>query len=180
MNSPHLPVARTLFNLHRAKAHDTAIIVESALDVMRLHQAGYPNAVALLHGHINERHFQLLGRYFSGIVIMSDYDSLQRDAPCRKCIRNGLGACQGHNPGRDLGVQIARGMSHKRVSWAVCGDRMVYPTQPLTGYRNGPAKDPGDLTDAEIHRAVKGAVPHFEYIDWLRDGSGYGRVYQWA
>jgi len=167
-NSDNLPISKTLFNIHRARAHDSVIIVESAFCAMRLHQAGYPNAVATLHGHMSSRQFQLLGRYFDTIINMTDYDEKQFHKPCGKCKRLGRQECIGHSPGRDLGAQIAAGMQHKKVLWAAMGDRLVYPTEPLEGYRDKAAKDPSDMSDAEIHQCLRNAVSNYEYSDWFR------------
>ena len=53
-NSTNLPKNKTLFNIHRAKkVGDHVIIVESNFDAIKIHQAGFPNVVATLGGHIS-------------------------------------------------------------------------------------------------------------------------------
>lgn len=104
-NSKRLPKSKTLWNIHRAKAAgDTVIVVESSIDAMRVHQAGYPNVVATLGGYVSAHHQQQLNRYFSHIIIMTDFD----------------------RAGRKLGHSIAEKLANKRVSWAAGTDR-VYP-----------------------------------------------------
>lgn len=75
-NSPKLPSSKTLFNIHNAirKSTDFVIIVESAFDAMRVHEAGYPNVVATMGGTFSDRHLWQLGRFFDKIVIATDGD----------------------------------------------------------------------------------------------------------
>ena len=84
---------------------------------------------------------------------MTDFDNKENHivSNCRKCYPR---ACEGHNPGRDLGGTIADLLKNKDVSWAVYDNNTVYP--------HG-AKDVGDLTDEEIVRCIKNAVSHVEY-----------------
>ena len=50
-NSTNLPKSKTLFNVHRAKKiGENVIVVESNFDAIRIHQAGFPNVVAVLGG----------------------------------------------------------------------------------------------------------------------------------
>ncbi len=155
-NSPGLPVSRTLWNLHRAKAAgDTVVITEASFDGMRVDQAGYPCVVALLGGHLSLLHIDFLDRYFNTIIIMTDFDDKEqhRSPVCKKC----RGKCVGHNPGRDLGVAIVEALPRKRVKWASYGYKEVYP--------NG-AKDAGNLTDKEIKICIQNSVSNFEYRRW--------------
>ncbi|QRI45766.1 DNA primase [Streptomyces phage Battuta] len=157
-NSTALPVSRTMWNLHRAKkAGDTVIICEASFDAMRIHQAGYPNVVALLGGNLSNLHIDLLERYFSGIVIMTDFDDKSKyvQKNCRKC--EDPNTCQGHNPGRELGNLIASRVRGKRIRWAATDYKLVYP--------HG-AKDAGDMTDDEIVHCIKNSVSNFEYQQW--------------
>jgi DNA primase len=158
-NSRGLPTSKTLWNLHRAKAHETLIIVEASFDAMRVHQAGYPNVAACLGGNFNAYHAQLVDRYFDTVVIMTDFDDAEKHRynNCRVCRKAGLEACAGHNPGRRLGHTIAGMLPNKTIEWAAWDYKIVYP--------NG-AKDAGDMTDEEIRRVIKDAVPHYEYESW--------------
>ena len=50
-NSIGLPKAKTAWNFHRVqRLGDTVIVCEASYDAMRIHQAGYPNVIALLGG----------------------------------------------------------------------------------------------------------------------------------
>lgn len=156
-NSNGLPRSNTLFNLNRAKRQgDIAIITESSFDTMRNHQAGYPNTVGTLGGHISVENLANLDRYFSTIIIMTDFDEKSKHIN-PKCRIHGPGLCVGHNPGRELGLKIANSLRNKNVLWAVTDYKLVYP--------HG-AKDAGDMTDAEIAHCIENAVSHFEYISW--------------
>ena len=152
-NSRNLPRSKTMFNLHRAKKYSNVIVCESSFDAIRIHQAGFPNVVATLGGYISKDNLANLNRYFQSIIIMTDFDNKENHivSNCRKCYPR---ACEGHNPGRDLGGTIADLLKNKDVSWAVYDNNTVYP--------HG-AKDVGDLTDEEIVRCIKNAVSHVEY-----------------
>jgi DNA primase len=105
-NSKGLPRKYTAFNIHRARRAGGAVIVtESSFDAMRVHQAGYPNVVAILGGSFSEHIAQQLDRYFTKVIIMTDYDA----------------------PGRELGKQVVSKMRDKRVMWAAYDDYCVYP-----------------------------------------------------
>ena len=157
-NSVGLPVSRTLWNLHRAKAaSDTLILVEASFDAMRVSQAGYPNVAALLGGNLSNLHIELIEKYFNSIVIMTDFDDKSNyiQKYCRKC--PDPFACLGHNPGRELGKLIAERVKGKRIRWASYDYKIVYPNN---------AKDPGDLTDDEIVHCIKNSVNNLEYSQW--------------
>jgi DNA primase len=105
-NSPGLPRNSTLFNIHRAKRIGaTCIIVESSFDAMRVHQAGFPNVVATLGGHISSNNLSLLNRYFNRIIIMTDSDQA----------------------GRALGNNIFNKLRNKDVLWASYEYGKIYP-----------------------------------------------------
>lgn len=154
-NSNGLPKRSTCWNFHRAKkTGDTVIVVESSFDAMRLHQAGYPNVVALLGGHVSDLHIAQLTRTFSKIIIMTDWDRKQFRPNCRMC---NYKKCKGHRPGRDLGRAIQQRCLNKKILWAAYDDTCVYP--------HG-AKDAGDMTDAEIRQCLKNAVSNLIYSSW--------------
>lgn len=156
-NTPGLPTSKTMFNLHRAKkTGDVVIIVEASFDVMRLYQAGYPNAAALLMGHFSKEHARLLGKYFNTIVIMTDYDDKKKHVHrnCPKCRKEGSNLCKGHNPGEELGAKIADLMGTKRIVWAHHGGSTRFPEG---------VKDVGDMDDPTIRHCVKNAISNFEY-----------------
>lgn len=153
-NSYKLDKQSTLFNLHRARAYNTAYITEASFDAIRLWQAGFPGAVAIAGGNISDRQLYLLNMYFSRIVIFTDFDDKEKNKKqnCRRCMP--LMACQGHNPGRDLGNRIAEALKTKDILWATYDHGIVYP--------HG-AKDVGDLTDDEIRQCAKNATPNYVY-----------------
>jgi len=105
-NSPNLPRNKTMFNLHRAKREGgTIIVVESSFDVIRLWQAGYPNAVATLGGSISDTNINHLNKYASTVIIMTDNDKA----------------------GRSLGMTIAGKLKNKSVLWAMYSYDAIYP-----------------------------------------------------
>lgn len=154
-NSDGLPKSKTAWNFHRAKQHgETVIVTESSFDAMRVHQAGYPNVIALLGGHASTYHLNQLGQTFSTVIIATDFDKPIYRPNCRRC---NYKSCQGHRPGRDLGRTIAEGLKGKRIKWAAYDDEVVYPHD---------AKDMGDMTDTEIRQCLTNAVGQFEYARW--------------
>lgn len=159
-NSDNLPKSKTAWNYHRAKKHgDTVIVCESSFDAMRIHQAGYPNVVALLGGSFSHYHREQFDRTFSTIVIMTDFDKRQKPkGNCRACAnlpKDQYGIrCIGHRPGRDLGHSIASSLPNKKILWALYNDMSVYP---------GDAKDASDMTDSEIRECLQHAVSNFAY-----------------
>jgi DNA primase len=156
-NSAHLPKSKTAWNYHRAKKHgDTVIVVESAFDAMRVHQAGYPNVVALLGSGVSEHFLAQLNKTFSKVIIMTDFEpNFWYPANCKRCKH--LVQCKGHRPGRDFGWKLVQGLVNKKIMWAAYDDNCVYP--------HG-AKDAGDMTDDEIRQCLTNAVSHFKYTRW--------------
>lgn len=160
-NSLNLPKSLTAWNFHRAKqTGDTVIVCEASFDAMRIHQAGYPNVIALLGGHVTPHHLEQINRTFSTVIIMTDMDKKKFYPNCRKC---NYRECSGHRPGRDLGRAIADGLQNKRVLWAVYSADMLFPMDPLAGYRDKPAKDASDMTDSEIRTCLRNAVSTYRY-----------------
>lgn len=105
-NSNNLPKSKTLFNIHRAKRiGDNVIVVESSFDAIRVHQAGFPNVVATLGGHVSTDNIKLLNRYFNKIIIMTDSDEA----------------------GRNLGISIASKLKNKNLLWASYTYGKIYP-----------------------------------------------------
>jgi len=105
-NSTNLPKSKTLFNIHRAKRiGDNVIVVESSFDAIRVHQAGFPNVVATLGGHVSVDNIKLLNRYFNKVIIMTDSDEA----------------------GRNLGISIASKLKNKNILWASYSYGKIYP-----------------------------------------------------
>jgi DNA primase len=72
-NTPGLPKAKVLFNLHRVKASSKVYVVESSFDVIRLDQVNFP-AVATLGANVSNLQIELLQKYFNDIIIIADND----------------------------------------------------------------------------------------------------------
>jgi len=72
-NTPGLPKAKTLFNLHRVKTAGKVYVVESSFDAIRLDQCGFP-AVATLGANVSNFQTDLLGKYFNNIIVIADND----------------------------------------------------------------------------------------------------------
>lgn len=72
-NTPKLPKAKVLFNLHRVKASSKVYVVESSFDAIRLDQVGL-SAVATLGANVSNTQIDLLQKYFNDIVIIADND----------------------------------------------------------------------------------------------------------
>lgn len=73
-NTPGLPKAKTLFNLHRVKTAGKVYVVESSFDAIRLDQCGFP-AVATLGANVSNFQTDLLQKYFNDIVVVADNDA---------------------------------------------------------------------------------------------------------
>lgn len=72
-NTPNLPKSKVLFNLHRIKHEDTAYVVESSFDTIRLDQLGFP-AVATLGANVSKMQIELLKKYFNQVIVITDND----------------------------------------------------------------------------------------------------------
>lgn len=72
-NTPGLPKAKLLFNLHRVKTADRVYVVESSFDAIRLDQCGFP-AVATLGANVSNFQIDLLQKYFNNIIVIADND----------------------------------------------------------------------------------------------------------
>jgi len=72
-NTLGLPKSRILFNLHRARKHDTVYVVESSFDAIRLDQNGIP-AVATLGANVSRNQIELLTKYFNNAIVVGDND----------------------------------------------------------------------------------------------------------
>jgi len=158
MNSKHLPRNKTLFNIHRAKKiGDICIVCEASFDAMKIHQAGFPNVVAILGGSLSPDNLGLLDRYFSTIILMTDYDKKEdhKFKNCPKCNTKLKEDCEGHNPGRETGLKIASALPMKDIQWGVYDRFHVYPDEK---------KDPCELSEKEIQQCIHGAVSHLEYL----------------
>lgn len=155
--------SKIIWNLNNARKHEVVIVCESTFDAMRIHQAGYPNVVALLGGTLSSEQISLMNRHFSRVIIFTDNENEVNGAMnfprnCRICLKAGFSICQGHKPGRDLGLKIAEALPRLRVSWATYDDKHIYARD---------VKDATDMTDDEIRQCLHNAISHYEYLDWV-------------
>lgn len=72
-NTPGLPKAKVLFNLHRVKTSSRVYVVESSFDAIRLDQCGFP-AVATLGANVSNIQIDLLQKYFNDVYVIADND----------------------------------------------------------------------------------------------------------
>lgn len=85
VNTSDTPVYKksaNLFGINIAKNHcaDRIILVEGNMDVISLHQAGFPNTVAPLGTAFTEEQVSLLARYTKEIVLTMDADAAGQKA----------------------------------------------------------------------------------------------------
>lgn len=152
--------SKIIWNLQNARKYETIALTESTFDSMRIHQAGYPNVGALLGGSLSTTQAGLLKRHFTRIINMQDNETgtdVIYHRTCNKCLRAGNKMCQGHRPGRELGMKIVESLPNMRVTWGAYDDKFIYA-------RN--VKDACAMTDDEIRQTMRNAIPHFEYLDW--------------
>jgi DNA primase len=76
-----IPKSQTLFGFHLVES-DRVALVESPLDVVRLHQAGVP-AVAAFGAGVSNRQVELLARNFGVVVLALDNDPPGRESTGR-------------------------------------------------------------------------------------------------
>ena len=76
---------RVVFNLHRARATESRIVVvvEGFFDALKVHQAGFPCVVALMGSSLSERQEQHLVEDFDLVLLMLDGDD-PGQAACRE------------------------------------------------------------------------------------------------
>lgn len=154
--------SKIVWNLQNARRHETVILTESTFDAMRIHQAGYPNVAALLGGSLSAFQTDLLNRHFSRAIIFTDNENPENGEMtfhrrCTKCLKAKYDMCQGHAPGRDLGMKIAESLQRMRIMWATYDDKHVYADN---------VKDAAAMTDGQIRQCLRNAISHFEYMDW--------------
>ena len=156
-NSLNLPKARTIWNIHEARKHETLIVTEASFDGMSIDQAGYANVGALLGGTLSDEQEMMIRRHFSKVIIMTDNDPKQYNEVCRKCMRKGFQICQGHSPGRDLGMTIAQRLSGLGIYWGAYSDTEIFARG---------VKDANKMTGDEIRQTIRNAITHYEYMQW--------------
>lgn len=90
MNSPETPLFRkskVLYGLDKAKAtmrrYDFAILVEGQMDLLMMHQSGYPSAVAASGTALTEEHLRAIKHLSSRIVLALDSDAAGQKSALR-------------------------------------------------------------------------------------------------
>lgn len=103
-NTPGLPKAKILFNLHRVKTSNKVYVVESSFDVIRLDQVGFP-AVATLGANVSNTQIELLQKYFNNIIVIADNDEAGGNMKDRIVERLGsrVGVIQLNKQYKDIG-----------------------------------------------------------------------------
>lgn len=79
LNSPETPIfekSRNLYglNLARGSRKNCFLLCEGYMDVISLHQAGFPNAVASLGTSLTTQHARIMARYVKEVLITYDSD----------------------------------------------------------------------------------------------------------
>jgi DNA primase len=77
-NTPGLPRSKTMFNIQRNKTANKIFLVESSFDAIRIEQVG-GKALATLGSNISNKQKDLLKKYFTSIIVVSDNDEAGRD-----------------------------------------------------------------------------------------------------
>jgi DNA primase len=81
-DTPAFKKSKNLFALNYAKGFcaEQLILCEGYMDVIALHQAGFPNAVATLGTAITEEHARIISRYTKKVIISYDSDEAGQKA----------------------------------------------------------------------------------------------------
>jgi hypothetical protein len=124
-------------------------VVEASFDDMKVHQAGYPNAAALLKGTVTDEQAVIISRSFSEILTFVDNDD-PRNYTCEKLKKPKPQWCQpyceGHPPGEALSKMIYNRFRKTATVYKV----------PWDSY--GGLKDSTDMTDDQITNALASAT----------------------
>jgi DNA primase len=104
-----------LFNLHRAAEHADRglIVVEGFFDCFKVHQAGFPNVVALMGSTLSEAQQELILAHSDRIALMLDGDDAGE-----KCLREFYGRLRGHLYLREIHLEPGEqpdGLSDNRI-----------------------------------------------------------------
>ena len=145
-NSVGLPTSRLFFNLHRAKrASPTAILTESCFDTMAVHQAGFPNAIGNLGGHLGPVKYALLDKFFDKVIIFTD----NRDID---------------DAGLAIGMKVAERLGRKKdILWARSGSgEQSYPKGLKDASSILEELGPDDVRDCILN-----AIPHYELMSMV-------------
>lgn len=93
--TPLFAKSRLMYGLHRAKSaisRSAAVVVEGYTDVIALHEAGIPEAVATNGVALGENHFELLKKFSHRVILMLDSDDAGKGATERSfSVQHNLG-----------------------------------------------------------------------------------------
>ena len=119
INSPETPLYKKtehLFNVHRVlpelKKGAPAILVEGYLDVVALHQAGCPTAVAPCGTQLTVAQVKLLRRYTDQVILCMDADAAGQEAAQKALslfLREGFGVRWAHLAQKDPDALVQAG-----------------------------------------------------------------------
>lgn len=117
-NTPGLPKAKTLFNVHRVKSSSRVYVVESSFDAIRLDQCGIP-AVATLGANVSSRQIELLNKYFNDIVVVADNDEAGDNMKNRlmKHLASKLSVVQLNKQYKDIGDMSDEDIKNLEISF---------------------------------------------------------------
>jgi DNA primase len=163
LNSPETPIyhkSRLLYGLNWAKSdivrQGTAVVVEGYTDVIALHLAGKPLAVATCGTALGEEHLDLLRRFTERVVLMFDSDEAGAGASVRGFDRSVPG---------DLDLRVAELPEGKDPADVVAaGDievlsEAIEGSVPLLQFRIVRELERFDLSEPEARgRAVRAAA----------------------
>jgi hypothetical protein len=135
----------TLFGIHQIDPEEkTCVVVESPLDVPRLHTAGYENGIATFGAEITNEQLDLIFERFDVIIW-----ALDNDRAGQKALKYIL-------------TQYRHYPNIQRVfKYAVPWDRALDDAKK--DQPKGYIKDPGDMADGDIHVGVTGAISALTY-----------------
>lgn len=129
-NHPYgLEKSATLFGVDTFPVGETAVLLESPLDVLRLSMAGYDGGLASFGSEVSAAQFDLIGVYTPQLIVAMDWDP----------------------PGRDAAWRVYNAM-HRRVSLRFFNYRAVKRRE--NGKR---PKDVGEMTNEEIVAGIESA-----------------------
>ncbi|MDP8957705.1 MAG: DNA primase [Actinomycetota bacterium] len=166
LNSPETRLyekSRLLYGLSWSKADIVrlgyALVVEGYTDVIALHQAGLPVAVATCGTALGEEHFKLLGRFTARAVLAFDADQAGAGASLR-----GVELATPAQLGLDLRVALLPGGKDPadlvQEGQADALRRMVEKSEPLLQFWIEEELERFDLDEPEARgRAVRAAAP---------------------
>lgn len=163
LNSPETPIyhkSRLLYGLNWAKSDvvraGTAVVVEGYTDVIALHLAGTPLAVATCGTALGEEHLDLLRRFTERVVLMFDADEAGAGASIRGFERSVPG---------DLDLRVAELPQGQDPADVVAAGEMaalakaIDESVPLLQFRIESELERFDLSEPEARgRAVRAAA----------------------